>query len=198
MTILMTGFPGFLGSNLLPRLLSRTPTDAVCLVQPKFAVVAARRAEQLVAGDSSLEGRIRLIHGDITRPGLGLAAGDRPVLTGVKQIWHLAAVYDLAVARDLATRVNVEGTRYVLDIALTPPSSAWCWCPPPWSCSATATGGSPAGSTASFPASTSKPTTTTSMPSSIRLTTTLPCRPRSWGAQVARSEVAGCDTTASA
>ncbi len=34
----------------------------------------------------------------------------------------------------------------------TPPSSGWCSSLPPWSCSATATGGCPRGSTASFPA----------------------------------------------
>jgi nucleoside-diphosphate-sugar epimerase len=32
-------------------------------------------------------------------------------------IWHLAAIYDLSVSRDLAMRVNVEGTRNVLDLA---------------------------------------------------------------------------------
>ena len=39
----------------------------------------------------------------------------------------------------------------------TPPSCAWCWCRRPWSCSATATGGSRAGSTASCPACTWRP-----------------------------------------
>ena len=39
--LLMTGFPGFLGSALLPRLLARRPdTEAVCLVQHQHAVLA--------------------------------------------------------------------------------------------------------------------------------------------------------------
>ena len=38
----------------------------------------------------------------------------------------------------------------------TPPSSGWCWCRRRWSCSATATGGCPGGSTGSCPTSTSK------------------------------------------
>ena len=33
----------------------------------------------------------------------------------------------------------------------TPPSCAWCWCRPPWSCWATGTGGSRAGSTGIIP-----------------------------------------------
>ena len=45
--ILFTGFPGFLGSKLLPRALARDPnTRAVCLIQAKYAELArSRRAE---------------------------------------------------------------------------------------------------------------------------------------------------------
>ena len=54
MTVLMTGFPGFLGSALLPGILQRTDRAAICLVQPKCRPVAhvrhcrlARSAAQL-------------------------------------------------------------------------------------------------------------------------------------------------------
>ncbi|HEX8152965.1 MAG TPA: SDR family oxidoreductase [Thermoanaerobaculia bacterium] len=104
-TILFTGFPGFLGSELLPRLLARAPGDrAVCLVQAKFLPLARERAAAIDAS------RIELVEGDITAP-LALPAHD------VREIYHLAAVYDLAVKRDVAMRVNVEGTRNVLDFA---------------------------------------------------------------------------------
>lgn len=112
MTVFMTGFPGFLGSALLPSILKRTDGTAICLVQGKFAALARRRVAELNAADSSLHGRIQLIEGDITQPGLGLGAG---ALDGVSEAWHLAAAYDLTVARELAVRVNVDGTRHVLD-----------------------------------------------------------------------------------
>jgi thioester reductase-like protein len=108
----MTGFPGFLGRALLPGILRRTGSDALCLVQSKYAGLAAQRVEELAVADASLKGRIQLIEGDITQPGLGL---NRDGLQGVTEAWHLAAIYDLAVERQLAVRVNVEGTRYVLD-----------------------------------------------------------------------------------
>ncbi|BDG06091.1 SDR family oxidoreductase [Anaeromyxobacter oryzae] len=116
-TVFFTGFPGFLGMELLPRVLERRPADtAVCLVQPKFADLARRRVESLAAARPLTAGRIRLVEGDIARSGLGLdgaalAPGD------VVEIHHLAAIYDLSVPRAPAMKVNVEGTRNVLDLA---------------------------------------------------------------------------------
>ena len=112
MTVLMTGFPGFLGSALLPGILKRTDGAAICLVQSKFATLANRRVTELSTAEPSLQGRIQVVEGDITQPGLGLGAD---ALDEVTEAWQLAAVYDLAVAREVAVRVNVDGTRNVLD-----------------------------------------------------------------------------------
>jgi thioester reductase-like protein len=114
--VLFTGFPGFLGSALLPRVLSRLgAAEAVCLVQPQHAGLAHARAAELAAGDPALRGRIRIVEGDITHNGLGLR--DDGLAGRVVELFHLAAVYDLSVAREVAMRVNVEGTRHVLDFA---------------------------------------------------------------------------------
>jgi thioester reductase-like protein len=113
--LLMTGFPGFLGSALLPRLLARRPgTDAVCLVQPQHAVLARSRVKELEITDPHTTGRITLVEGDITVAGLGLGPVERDRLDDVVEVWHLAAVYDLAVAPQIARRVNVGGTTNVL------------------------------------------------------------------------------------
>jgi thioester reductase-like protein len=114
-SIFFTGFPGFLGSEILPRVLRRAPdAEALCLVQPKFADLARARADEIEAGDPELAGRIRLVEGDITAPGLGLDGGESQ---GVTEIFHLAAIYDLSVPREVAMRVNVDGTRNVLRFA---------------------------------------------------------------------------------
>jgi len=103
-TLFFTGYPGFLGSELLPRLLRRDPeATALCLVQPKFAAMARERARPL--GE-----RVRFVEGDITAP-IEAPADD------VVAIYHLAAIYDLSVKRGLAMRVNVLGTKNVLDFA---------------------------------------------------------------------------------
>ena len=63
-TIFFTGFPGFLGSELLPRVLQRLPDDiAVCLVQAKYRSLAEERAEQLMRRFDSLADRIQLVDG---------------------------------------------------------------------------------------------------------------------------------------
>ncbi len=124
MVVFFTGFPGFLGVELLPRILARRPGDeAVCLVQRKFAELARRRAAELEAAHPHLAGKVRLVEGDITRAGLGLA-DPAAAAADVSEVFHLAAVYDLSVPRDVGMRVNVEGTRNVLDFAARAPRLA--------------------------------------------------------------------------
>lgn len=118
-TIFFTGFPGFLGSELLPRVLERSAADeAVCIVQSKFIPLARERAASIAAARPSLANRIRLVEGDIAQP--GLASGEK--FADVTEVYHLAAIYDLAVKRDAAMRVNVEGTRNVLEFAAAQPA----------------------------------------------------------------------------
>ncbi len=122
--LFFTGFPGFLGSELLPRVLARDPgLGAACLVQPKFAELARRRLDELEAAQPALSGRVELVEGDITRPDLGLADGDR-LRRETVEVYHLAAVYDIEVRRRTAMRVNVDGTRHVLDFAAGCPDLA--------------------------------------------------------------------------
>jgi thioester reductase-like protein len=54
------------------------------------------------------------------QPNLGLAREPR-LPDRITEIYHLAAVYDISVARDLAMRVNVDGTRHVIDLARRAP-----------------------------------------------------------------------------
>jgi nucleoside-diphosphate-sugar epimerase len=110
-SIFFTGFPGFLGSELLPRVVLRTDHDALCLVQPKFRALAEERAAQLVKVHPALANRIHLVEGDLAE------ALDHVDASDVREIYHLAAVYDLSVSRDLGMRVNVTGTQRVLDLA---------------------------------------------------------------------------------
>lgn len=61
-------------------------------------------------------GRVELVEGDITLPRLGLDAAIWARLRReVNEVFHLAALYNLAAPRRRSFEVNVEGTRRILD-----------------------------------------------------------------------------------
>lgn len=115
--VLLTGFPGFLGSALLPKILARRDgASAACLVQGHWMEMAGRRQQEIESAHPHTEGRIRLVQGDITEPGLGMDYASRGRLAGVDEVWHLAAVYDLSVPEAVARKVNVVGTANVVEL----------------------------------------------------------------------------------
>jgi len=113
---LFTGFPGFIGARLLPRLLELRPDlRFCCLVQERFLPAARGSIDEIGAAHPHTRGRIQTVVGDITEPGLGISASAAKELRrDLVSAYHLAAVYDLAVRRDLGLRINVQGTRNVL------------------------------------------------------------------------------------
>jgi thioester reductase-like protein len=115
--VLLTGFPGFIGARLVPRILELQPQARLeCLVQEKFVSAAKTAVEAIEAAHPHARGRIGLVTGDITVQGLGIEPKQaRELRRSLRQAWHLAAVYDLAVRRDLGRRINVEGTKNVLE-----------------------------------------------------------------------------------
>jgi thioester reductase-like protein len=120
-TLFITGFPGFIADRLLERL-ARTDSRFILLVQPSFAA----RARDEIARIAQLSGKsiddFQIVTGDISEPGLALSLADTTLAREqTTRAFHLAAVYDLAVERELALRVNVGGTRNVLEFARSMP-----------------------------------------------------------------------------
>ena len=121
----LTGFPGFLASALVPHLLRRSPSPVVCLVQPRYAALAARRARALTREMGVAEARLVLVEGDLRKPHFGLADAAR-WQQGTTAFYHFAAAYDLGVGRALAEEVNVRGTEHALLFARAcPPLDAF-------------------------------------------------------------------------
>jgi thioester reductase-like protein len=121
---LFTGFPGFIGERLLPRLLELQPGSRFhCLVQDRFLEAARRSVSALEAAHPHTRGRIELVLGDITQPRLGIEDLRLQTLRGeITSAYHLAAVYDLAVSREVGLKVNVDGTRHVIELLQECPS----------------------------------------------------------------------------
>lgn len=111
----VTGYPGFIGKRLVRRLAEglRGPDRLVLLVRSRNA----RAAREDLAGIGA--GGAEVLEGDLEQMHLGLSGAEFKALAGaVTDVWHLAARSHLGTGRAEMRRVNVEGTRNVLDLAL--------------------------------------------------------------------------------
>ncbi len=109
-TIFITGFPGFIATRLVKRLAAEG-ARFILLVHPVFLALAREELDQIAAEPGSDPHRFRVVEGDITKPNLGLSQADLEVARQeTSTIFHLAAIYDLAVSSDVASHVNAEGT----------------------------------------------------------------------------------------
>lgn len=120
-TIFITGFPGFIAARLVAKL-AGPDVRQVLLAEPRFAGKARTEADAIADATGTPRGNFEIVEGDITKPGLGIDADTASELRGrIEEVFHLAAVYDLAVERGLAYRVNVDGTRNVNDFVRSLP-----------------------------------------------------------------------------
>jgi long-chain acyl-CoA synthetase len=120
--ILLTGATGFLGMELLARYLERTDRPVIALVRGRDDREAAARlraaAHEVVADAERFEGRLTAVRADLEQPGLGLTATRRHELAEqVGEIVHSAASVEFTLPLDEARRINVEGTRNMLELA---------------------------------------------------------------------------------
>ena len=116
-TIFLTGFPGFIAGRLVKRL-AQDGARFILLVQPSLAARAREEIDQMVAETGASSANFSIVEGDITQPQLGLSQLEQDrVRAESSALFHLAAVYDLAVAHEVAQVVNVQGTRNVNDFA---------------------------------------------------------------------------------
>ena len=114
MAYFLTGGTGFLGRNLITRLLKREGNIYV-LCHDKLArdSLAAYQKEMNVPA-----GRITAIKGNLTAEGLGLSKSDIAMLRGnVFHFFHLAAIYDLNATAEAQEAVNIAGTQHAVDAA---------------------------------------------------------------------------------
>lgn len=114
-TIFITGFPGFIASRLVKRL-AQEGARFILLSQPALLETARKEVAEIAREAGIAVERFQIVAGDITEPNLGLAEAElASARREATTVFHLAAIYDLKVAEDLATRVNIGGTRNVND-----------------------------------------------------------------------------------
>ena len=108
--VLLTGATGFVGREILSRFLARGDRQI-------YALVRADNDDD-AAGRLPAHERLTAVAGDIEDPGLGLSDGTGERLRReVGTVLHCAASVSFDLPLPESRRVNVEGTRHVLDFA---------------------------------------------------------------------------------
>lgn len=121
-TVFLTGFPGFIGERLVERL-ARPDTQFYLLVQPPLIERASAEIERISAANGTPLENFALVEGDVTQPDLGIAKEDLDAIREeTTSVFHLAAAYDLAVAKETAFRVNLDGTKNVNEFCRSLPN----------------------------------------------------------------------------
>ena len=116
-TVFITGFPGFIAGRLVERLAAEG-ARLLLLVQPAFIERARQDITRIVNDARVSANNFRILPGDITAENLGMSVRELETARHeTTTIFHLAALYDLAVAREPGLKINVSGTRHVNSFA---------------------------------------------------------------------------------
>lgn len=122
--VLLTGATGFVGMELLVRLLEHTDRDVVALVRAADDDAAAARIDTLLRMLLAPEQRVaarRRVHAvaaDLECPGLAISERTRDRLTSsIGAVVHCAASVSFKLELEDARRINVGGTREVMQLA---------------------------------------------------------------------------------
>ncbi|MDQ0351030.1 nucleoside-diphosphate-sugar epimerase [Alkalibacillus filiformis] len=114
---LFTGFPGFISENLIREIIRQKKFEQVYLLVIEQSMDEANSLlNKVVIEEKIAQDKLTIVKGDITQEGLGIEqkiAND--IQQDVTHVFHLAALYDLAVPFDIAYKVNVTGTKHVND-----------------------------------------------------------------------------------
>jgi len=120
--LLLTGATGFLGGELLARLLERGERPIYALVRAADDDEARRRldrvVESLLGPGERRSNRVIAIAADVASPGLGLDLSGREWLAErIDRVIHCAASVSFTLGLEESRAINVEGTRHMLELA---------------------------------------------------------------------------------
>lgn len=111
-----TGFPGFICNQLMKQVIKTNHMNGViyALVLPEMKLRAIEERNRLVRESGLRDEQFVIIEGDITALSLGISSATQiEIRDKIHYVFHLAAIYDLAVNKEVAFHVNVNGTKNV-------------------------------------------------------------------------------------
>lgn len=110
-----TGFPGYIATQLIKDLVKRENVHYIYLLTlPQLKKQAEEQMTSIANAANFPNKHWKVIEGDITKANLHLKNEVINLLKNtVTHVFHLAAIYDLAVEKNIAYTVNVTGTKNV-------------------------------------------------------------------------------------
>jgi thioester reductase-like protein len=123
-SLLLTGATGFVGMEVLARVLEQTDRDVIALVRAEDDAAAQARVDELLKTLVAprlrpRSVRVRALAADLEAPGLGLSPVAREWIAGsISAVVHCAASISFTLPIEEARRINVDGTREVVRLAL--------------------------------------------------------------------------------
>jgi long-chain acyl-CoA synthetase len=120
--VFLTGATGFLGMEVLARLLEAGDREVLALVRAPDDAAAEGRLDGVLStlwdDPAPYRERVSAVRGELTQPGLGLGDRRDEVAERTHAVLHCAASISFDLPLPEARAINVDGTSRVLDFAL--------------------------------------------------------------------------------
>jgi thioester reductase-like protein len=121
-SVFLTGATGFLGMEVLARLLEAGDRDVLALIRASDDAAAEQRLDQVLRtlynDPAPYRARVRAVRGDVTQPQLGLGDRRAELAETTHAVLHCAASISFDLPLDEARAINVDGTARMLDFAV--------------------------------------------------------------------------------
>ncbi len=120
--VLLTGATGFLGMEVLARLLAEGDREVLALIRADDDAAAQERLDGVLhtlwEDPSPYRARVHAVRGDVTQAGLGIGARRAEIAERTHAVLHCAASIAFDLPLEDARAINVDGTARVLDLAV--------------------------------------------------------------------------------
>jgi long-chain acyl-CoA synthetase len=121
-SIFITGANGFLGTQIARRIINQTEHKIIALVRAENDEIALKRLNRAWWDWPELTDavgqRVQVLRGDVTKADLGLGKSDyQNINSSITHIIHTAADLRLQAPLEELRKINLQGTKNVLDLA---------------------------------------------------------------------------------